>query len=84
MKRIALDVLDESSNDDNEDGFRIFDDARDTHAGGAGTARLDRAAPRPFIPAAMGYPRFAVILEWTAIKGDFFCTGNCFWLSRLG
>jgi hypothetical protein len=66
-----LDALDKSSDDDNEDGFRIFDDARDTHAGGDGTARLDRAALRTFIHAANGFPevrrRFGMDGEWGRI-----------------
>ena len=71
-KIIALDALDESSDDESEDSFRIFDDARDTHAGGAGVARLDHAAPRPFIPATNGLPdvrhHFGMDGEW----GRFF------------
>ena len=71
MKIIALDELDESSDDDSEDGFKIFDDARATHAGSAGTARFDRAAPRPFIPAANGVTEvrrhFGMDGEWGRI-----------------
>ena len=74
MKIFALDALDESSDEDAEDGFKIFDDARDTHAAGAGNARLDRAAPRPFIPAANGLPEdgrhFGMDGKW----GRFFLT----------
>ncbi len=56
-KLIPLDALIDDSSDDNiEDGFKVFDDACLTHAGGAGNARLDRAPPRPFIPSTNGEP----------------------------
>jgi hypothetical protein len=48
VKIHALDALD-NDDIDSDDGFKDFDAARCCYHGGAGTSRLDRSAPRPWI-----------------------------------
>ena len=63
-----MDAQEDSSDSDSEDGFRVFDDVRLCHAGGAGTPRPDRAAPRPFLSSTNGEPdirrHFGIDGEW--------------------
>ncbi len=44
-KITTLLALDDDSESDTEDGFRIFDRARQCFSGGAGTSRPDRQPP---------------------------------------
>ncbi len=70
VKISALDALDDDSEIDTEDGFRVFDGACRL-ACGAGTSRPDRSAPRPFHPGENGEPdirrHFGMDGEWGRI-----------------
>ncbi len=70
VKITAVDALEDDSDSDTEVGFRVFEGAR-KFAGGAGTPRPNRSAPRPFIPAANGQPQirrhFGMAGEWGRI-----------------
>ncbi len=58
MKLAYLEGVNEDNDDD--DFFQVFDDFRCCLPGGAGTSRIDRASPRPFIPSINGLPEVRI------------------------
>jgi hypothetical protein len=71
VKIISLDALDDDSDNDTEDGFKVFDGTRRCFSSGTGTSRPNRSAPRPFIPGGNGEPEirrhFGMDGEWGRI-----------------
>jgi hypothetical protein len=51
VKITSLDALDDDSESDAEDGFKVFDNTPRCFSGGARTSRPNRSGPRPFIPS---------------------------------